>query len=271
MITIFELLSCSKEKPPVQRVATKYSALSQTANVNDELMTARSQILNEVLIAAQDSTFRALILNECLGQKYGDYYVRLIDIAERLEGLSHFDDLRNRLIEFDSHVLSITQNRHPILFYPRAETIEAMVNNGVDTFRLEHSIGVYQDVYHENYSSPGYILDESSKLVFYENISEAFAWQHAIWVFGEEEDSELSDGLPESTAHTESITGNRTSGRPEFGGLIQVTNLNAIEHWSLGKPQFEINVFNGSGGQISHRNFGKRARQDFQNQTWCDF
>lgn len=175
MITIFGLLSCSKEEVAVSKTEQHHLTTPTSTSVTDQLLTVRSEIMKELLTAARDSTFRTLVLNECLQQRYGDYYVRLIDLAQSLEGHSSLDYLRSRLIDYDSEVISITQDRHPVLFYPRAETIEELINQGASTISLQVPIGVFQDVYFEDYSSPGHVLDNNLSLAFHANITEEFA------------------------------------------------------------------------------------------------
>jgi hypothetical protein len=270
LIAIFVSMGCSKEKQALNKNESNFTSNLITTLQSDQLLQVRGEIMKELLIAAQDSFFRTLVLNACLEQRNGDYYVRLIDLALILESHSDFHYLRSRLIDLDAEVISITHSRHPILFYPRAETIEDLLHQGVNTISIQQPIGVFQEMYFEDYSSPGYSLDGNHSLKFFANITEKFAWQHDVWVIGEEENIG-SDSIEVLNLSTESTNGIRTQGRSEFGGIIQITNLNAIEHWTSGKLELELRVFGSNGALISHRYFGQRARRNFQNQVWFDF
>lgn len=167
----------------------------------------------------------------------------------------------------------LTNGKEPLLFYPRAETIEMKRknSNGARTNEAGFSqelIGVYQDVYHPDYSSPGYIIDNGYSLVFYQNITEDYAWENDVWVIGAEENVSPEN----SVAAVEDISvAARFQGQAEYAGIIQCTDLNAIEHWTAGKLEFKIFIFNASGAQISVRAFGKWKRSNFRNQKWKDF
>ena len=88
-----------------------------------------------------------------------------------------------------------------------------------------------------------------------------------MYVIGEEENVSPENMI----AANEDRTQGRTQGIAEYGGIIQVTNLNQIEHWTSGKLEFKIIVLNALGGQISIRAFGRWARSNFRDRKWKDF
>lgn len=56
----------------------------------------------------------------------------------------------------------------------------------------------------------------------------------------------------------------RVNGEAEYGTIIQVTNLGALETWVKEKFEFKYIVFNASGTQIKDRGFGKVKRAHFK-------
>ena len=110
-------------------------------------------------------------------------------------------------------------------------------------------------------------MNNGYDLVFYQNVSEDYAWENDVWVIGEEEN--VSD--ENLVAALEDISVARVQGQPEYGGIIQCTDLNAIEHWTSGKLEFKILVLNASGAKISQRGMGKSKRMYFRDQKWKDF
>jgi len=63
----------------------------------------------------------------------------------------------------------------------------------------------------------------------------------------------------------------RNNGDAEYGGIIQVTDLGALESWINGKLEFRYRVFIASGTNVKNRAFGKYARSNFRDQKWKDF
>lgn len=236
-----------------------------------ELAVLRQQTMANVLVAAKNSEFRQFILNECLKQKHGDYNVYLKDVVSNFKAKPGYEKITSALEELVSKTRAVTKGREPIIFYPKAETIEkrlkANISARTETEGPQEPVGVYEEEVNPDYSSPGYILDNGSSLVFYQNITEDYAWENDVWVIGEEENVSEENSI----AAPEDMIVARTQGQSEYGGIIQCTDLNAIEHWTSGKLEFKIFIFNGSGAQISVRAFGKWKRSNFRNQNWKDF
>jgi hypothetical protein len=62
----------------------------------------------------------------------------------------------------------------------------------------------------------------------------------------------------------------RTQGQAEYAGIIQVTDLNDIEPWTGGKPEFTIVVMNANGVIIGKKKFPKK-RSNFKDEKWYDY
>jgi hypothetical protein len=56
----------------------------------------------------------------------------------------------------------------------------------------------------------------------------------------------------------------------EYAGIIQVTDLNDIEPWTGGKPEFTIVVMNANGVIIGKKKFPKK-RSNFKDEKWYDY
>ena len=118
------------------------------------------------------------------------------------------------------------------------------------------------------YYYPGHIIDNYGNLTYSECINEEFAWTHDVWVLGYEE--VVSPG--NQVASPEDPLWISTNGRyedfAEHAGLIQLTDMGAIEPWVMGKLEFRYTVHNEFGTLIKEREFGKRARGNFDGQKW---
>ena len=121
------------------------------------------------------------------------------------------------------------------------------------------------------------------ELIFSQNITEEYALNNEVYVIGSEglanNDFELIDpddtygggGGSGGSGGGGTSTNVRTDGRSEFGGKIQVTDMNAIEHWTAGKFEFRVIVVSSSGTIIKDKRFPQRARDNFKNRKWYDF
>jgi hypothetical protein len=236
-----------------------------------KLNTLRKETLTLLLQSAKSNEVKKLVLNECLKQSHGDYYVKIADLSSKIRNIPGNETTAEKLASLAQKTKIESGGRDAILFYPRAETIE---NNRKQRTRvrayeeqLYDPIGVYQEVINSDYSSPGYIVNNGYSLVFYQNITEDYAWENDVWVIGEEEN--VSD--ENMIAAPEDISGARVQGQSEYGGIIQCTDLNAIEHWTIGKLEFRFYVFDTNGKKIADRRFGKWRRVHFRDQKWHDF
>jgi len=262
LMLVITLTQCKK---------TSVNGEFQSDNSKMELVVLRQQTMKEVLSMARNQVFKEFVLSECLKQKHGDYNVYIKDIITNFKGNPDYEKGITTLEKLVSQIKAISDNREPNVFYPKAENIdrERRLSSVAQTQTnfLEEPVGVFQDVYNPDYSSPGYIVNIDNNLVFYDNITEEYAWDNDVWVIGEEENVSPENMI----AAPEDLLSARTQGGAEYGGIIQCTDLNAIEHWTSGKLEFKIFILNSSGGQISVRAFGKWARKNFRDQKWKDF
>lgn len=118
------------------------------------------------------------------------------------------------------------------------------------------------------YYYAGYIIDNSGNLTYSECIDEAFAWTHDVWVLGYEEVVSPGNQIasPEDPYYVS--TNGRYEDFAEHAGLVQLTDMGAIEPWVQGKLEFRYTVHNAFGTLIKERAFGKRARRNFDGQAW---
>jgi hypothetical protein len=180
------------------------------------------------------------------------------------------------LLALTAKIKTLNGGVEPLLFFPRAETIEASIKStgkSSYTSRLAETIvGVDGDVFNPDYTSPGYVVDYNGQLTFYDNISEDYAWENDVWVIGYEEDvpniSSIDDDL---VALSTNNLASRYQGQSEYGGIIQVTDLNAIEPWTAGKLEFKILIYAGNGTLMADKSFDKRKRSHFRNNNWYDY
>lgn len=240
-----------------------------------ELNTLRKSALIQILRMSGNREFRRFVLNECLKQKHGEYNVYLIDIVNSFEGTSVFKEEINIIKSIIPRIKTVSDGREPLIFYPRAETIED--RNRVNT-RYEPGndfsdevVGVFQDVYEQNdYSSPGfYVTSDNQQLTFFQNITEEYAWENDVWIIGEEES--VSPGNMVAEIEDFTLNSARVNGEAEKGGILQVTNMNELEHWTAGKFEFKYFVHNAFGTEIGKRAFGKTKRKYFASKKWHDY
>jgi hypothetical protein len=250
---------------------TNQLEIPQDNQDQQKLNTLRKETLTLLLQTAKSNEVKKLVLNECLKQSHGDYYVKITDLSSKLRNIPGNETAADKLASLAQKTKIESGGRDAILFYPRAETIENYRKQRTRARAYEEQlydpIGVYQEVFNPDYSSPGYIVNNGYDLVFYQNVSEDYAWENDVWVIGEEEN--VSD--ENLVAALEDISVARVQGQPEYGGIIQCTDLNAIEHWTSGKLEFKILVLNASGAKISQRGMGKSKRMYFRDQKWKDF
>lgn len=159
--------------------------------------------------------------------------------------------------------------------------MELNLKNSTSTSNtVETPIAVFKDVYNADYSSPGYRLDQSGDLVFSQNVTESHAWQNPVFVIGiAEPDAPHFQGIDDfysggvgggGSSGGGNTTTLRNEGHQEFGGIFQITNLNAIEHWTAGKIELTIIVVSASGVVVKDKDYPKRKRSNYTNSRWVD-
>jgi hypothetical protein len=236
-----------------------------------DLASIRQRTMKEVLTAAKNPEFRTFVLNECLKQRHGDYNVYLEDVVAAYKGKPGFEKFTSALVDLIAQTKQLTNGREPLIFYPRAETIEEQrsANSRTQVEAGHDPIGVYYLTFNPDYSSPGYILNDGYTLTYYQDITEDYAWENDVWVIGEEEYVSPDNMVPAPEEDQPSVV--RVNGEAEYGALIQLTDMNALEHWTSGKFEFRYVVASASGGTIKDRGFGKTKRKYFRDSRWHDY
>ncbi|MHA4737357.1 hypothetical protein [Dyadobacter sp. MSC1_007] len=247
------------------------------------------KIMQEILTLAQDEEVRRFILSECLKQKRGEYDVFVKDIIESYREVERFRGPVSRLENLVRLIKPKQDDNEPIVFYPRAETIEddivANPRARIADLELGEPIGVLQadadsvmagpgpatgrlasdgqpappPVEPWDPSLPGYQYESNGVWIATTTVSEEFAWENDVFVIGSDENVEKYGELL------------RTEGGPEYAGLIQVTNLNSIEHWTSGKLEMKVVIHSATGIEISNKSFPKVKRKYFRDQAWYDY
>jgi hypothetical protein len=116
---------------------------------------------------------------------------------------------------------------------------------------------------------PAYTLDENDALTGREyEIGETHAWENEIWVFVQEENG--GSGTDIANSYNQ-VTGDRYDGIAEYGGILQITDIGAIEPWVNGRLELKYFVFNQSGTKINEKQFSKTKRKKFKNLAWVDY
>jgi hypothetical protein len=228
------------------------------------------ELAKEVLSLAKNPAFKQVVYDECKAQKFGDYYVRVVDLLNKPASKTSVPAEKAILILNIVKELKALGARNPIIFYPSVETKED--KKGLINARTENDEEVVSVIDeggsgggYTNDQYPGYIFNTDGQLEYYQQITEEFAWDNDVWVIGQEE------GDPSNDTTLINEVGGRFNGQSEYGGLIQVTNFSSIEPWINGKPELEYRVYSALGTLIKHREFPKVKRRDVKAPTWKDF
>ena len=247
-------------------------------NSKKELAQLKQKAIVPILTMAKNKEFKEFVLNECLKQEQGEYNVYFSKIIKEYKDNPSYSGPIMELIILSNKIKSLNGGIEPLIFYPRAETIEdgnsVTINqkNSKTSKLAADPIGVNQDVFYPDNSSPGYILTFDGELIFYANIVENYAWENDVWVIGEEEvvPNMSSFGDEILTSLVLGAPSSRFDGQAEYGGIVQVTDLGAIEPWTAGKLEFSI-IVRGINGIELKKDFDKRKRSHFRGGKWYDY
>jgi hypothetical protein len=256
------LISCKKQ---IRELAPQQISVS----VKEAQLSIATDIIS---LAKTNPDFRSLAYNECLKQKFGDYYVRLTDLIKANKGNSLMTtEVIERLLKNQQTIKQKT-NREVIIFIPSMEvhpekaSFETLNRNARMNF-LDEPVAVVQDEFN-NYDQtcPGYVVDNGYSLVFYQTIDEEFAWENDVWVIGEEEvvSEENMVANPADTGTIDySYLTSRVWGGAEYGGIVKVTDWRQVEPWILGKVEFRYLVYDSKAALRADKKFGKWRRGHF--------
>lgn len=262
------LFGCKKSEVPNE---VKPVAIQGLSAPRAQLL---KQLTTELLFLGRNNDFVQIAFNECKKQKFGDYYVRIEELFNSKEIVNVVSDkAKSSILQIVSN-LKKGESRNPILFYPSVETKEKLTGRiNFRTVDEEEPIGVINAGGGGSYTNdeyPGYRFNTDGTLDYAMQITEEFAWSNDVWVIGEEEN--CSDENMVSAINDDGNPNGRIQGQSEYGGLIQVTDLGAIESWINGKLEFKMTVMNSAGTIVSGPiAFGKWKRDNFKNQKWKDF
>jgi len=269
-LVVISLLGCENETATIQ--------VSQIDS-KKELVELKQKAITPILTMAKNKEFKDFILNECLKQEHGEYNVYFSKIIQKFKDNPSYSKYITDLSTLSNQIKKLNGGIEPLVFYPRAETIEEnfkSLRKSQKVFKMsqqvEQTIAVNQDVMDPNGSTPGYILSFDGEMIYFDNIFEEFAWENDVWVIGEEEVvpnmSSFEDNITTSVSFV--APPSRFENQAEYGGIIQVTDLGAIEPWTKGKLEFSI-IIRGITGVEVKKDFDKRKRSHFRNNKWYDY
>lgn len=259
------------------------------ALVNDEIL-RKEKIENYKKIGtvvlrtiSNNESFKELVYQECLKQKYGDYDIKLKDLLVLNERELFWDDKTIEEIETYVHNLEKLTPYETIIFIPFTESLdEEIIQNTVTNFQKSMNPADTKIVFKDEYDStnltcPGYSLIDDD-LNYDGDVDEDYAWENDIWVIGPAEFNngtvpELTNEDPNTTDGGSIPTTNisRVEGRAEYGGIIQITDRGAVEPWISGKFEMKYIVFSAAGTKIKEKSFGKTRRKHFKDNKWVDY
>jgi hypothetical protein len=240
-----------------------------------------------VAVANKNPAFRRAIEEECLKQERSDYNVAIDKVLQiSLQKQLVSQDYASRIDELVKRMVTLKPGRLPIVFVPVVENFDtdadiykgtSLTSKYDNTGNTDVNITVVSrdaevskgDLY------PGYRFNSSGKWETSGLISEDFAWKNDVWVIGYEENVSTENRVtykkhsdrPKTVRNPQS----RVNGKAEYGALIQVIDLGAIESWANGKPEFKYFVHNAFGTLIKERPFDGWARSNYSNQQWFDY
>ncbi len=261
VLIAFFVVQCKKnEVAPQEAIKKTYPELLQ-------------KTLITILKVAEDPNFRIFIRDACIKQEHGDYNIYLQEIIDHYKPDSKYKSFIESFQPIVNQIRNLSKGVEPLLFYPKAETYESLAkqNQRVQQLAPDVPVGVYQNTPNPDYSYPGYKLNSNGSPYFYLDVTEDYAWENDVWVFGIEENVSTANSVvsPEDTVNTGGPA--RVDGQAEYGGIIQITNLGAVEPWTQGKLELKIFVRTSTGSDLSIRAFGKWRRKHFRNEAWKDF
>lgn len=271
LITLF-FLGCKKD---VKTQNDQLIANQQLEEQPAETKTVKLKKLTvELLSLSKNKNFTEIVFTECKKQKHGDYYVSIEELFNNKSVISVVPAQNiHAILNLVSDLKKIGL-RNPILFYPSVETKENQLPS-VPT-GIQDEADDYIAVINDDKSGgvkdeyPGYRFNTAGQLEYVQQITEEFAWDNDVWVIGDEEN--CSEGNMVAAPNDDGIMNERYQGQSEYAGLIQVTDIGAIESWISGKLELKMTVLNSSGAIVSGpRAFGKWARSNFTNNKWKDF
>jgi len=261
-----------------------------------ELLNQYEEVMKEVLKMSKEQNFREYVFNSALKQIDGDYDVFIDDILTSQKNKPAFIKSIAKLESLSSNIKSKSDGLRPLVFYPKAETLEEKIaqKNFNAKNDLQQPVVVFRGPHNDDYSAPSFMLDANDELVFDRMVTEEDAWTNDVYVVGPEEgvpyivdncNEQRKNSAPDELLEygcgggatgggTSGASTTRVDGRAEYGGNLQVLDRNAIEHWTAGKFEFRLIVAGVQGSVstvIKDIKYPKRARRNFKDKKWYDF
>lgn len=241
---------------------------SQDFGIADATKTYKDIASIIISTAKTNDNFRTIAYSECNKQQYGDYYVKLNELIALNATHNYWDATTVAKLSDLERELSETKRNNVTIFIPSIEKHPekvTQIRNQSRTGAYEEPVAVIATEYdNPTQTSPGYIVESNGVLTFYQTINETFAWEHDVWVVGEEENCS-PENMVAAVEDTAILTYGRVNGGAEYGGIIKVTNWSLVEPWVAGKVEFRSIVFKGAGGggSVHDKPYGKWRRQNF--------
>ena len=258
-LVTFSFVACNKSDLVTERTEVLTTDVTKTYK----------EIASIILTTAKSNDiFRTVAYVECNKQKYGDYYVKLDELISLNTTHNYWDEATvNRLSNLEKAITD-TKRNDVTIFIPSIEKHpEKAIANRIlaRTEVVQEPVAVVASEYDiSTQTSKGYIVENNGVLTFYQTINEAFAWEHDVWVVGEEENCS-PENMVAAVEDTAILTYGRVNGGAEYGGIIKVTDWSLVEPWVAGKVEFRCIVFKGAGGggSVHDKPYGKWRRQNF--------
>lgn len=268
------LFACKKDSKPQQEVLHATSQRTATGHCDNSMKKPEllQAMLEEILYTAKNSlAFKQYVYKECFHENYGDNYVKIIDLLNYNAGNKYafwtpeqaeYLTCLNKSIQYADE----ERTEDPIIFVPFTEDIN------IDSLIKVLKPGIPEGVIADEYDSDtrecmAYKLDANDVLLKGSNRDEAYAWANELWVLAQAETT-----TPASKPAPVAGSGdhNRFNGQSEKGGIINVTDIGAIEPWVSGKVELKFFVFNQTGTKTNEISTGSTKRKQVKN-TWKDF
>jgi hypothetical protein len=235
--------------------------------------------------AAGSLQFKSFVYEQCYKQEYGDYYVRVEELKDLMFEHGLIDESEKNNLEEILERYNCSAENAAVLFIPHLEEVSAnyftMPQATCPQGAPIITFGYTYDV--NTATTTKYTLNYNELLPHPEEpITEEFAWnwENDVWVFNVEEVCS-ADNMVKAPGDTLTVFNDdlptlepfveRVDGKKEWGGMIQVTNLNNIESWINGKVEFKYFVNSSNGTLLKEVPFGKWKRKNFKHQRWHNF
>lgn len=271
------IISCKKDiklesENKNEEIAT---VMPVTSNEKEDLYKQLAEFILKT--AKYNVDFKKHVYSECYNEYQGDTYIRIKDLIAfneqngnvfwGIEETENLEQIAEAIRNEDPE-----EPYEPILFVPFIEEVieNETLQETLDNCESSIPEGVIGSEYNsETLDCPAYTLDENDILIDAEyRIDETHAWENDVWVFIQEENVE--EGVGEANTYNQ-VNSDRYDGIPEYGGIIQITDLGEVEPWIAGKLELKYIVFNQNGTKIKEKAFKSTKRKKFKDSQWVDY